>query len=149
MLRQIAGFHLDEEGVWVAELVCGHGQHVRHQPPWQTRPWVTEEQGRQDKLGTELDCHYCEMAELPEGLALYRQTPTFSEASVPDGLLRDHRTKAGVWAQIVVEEGRLEYSNERGTFVLGPGIMGVVEPELSHRVRPLGPVRFHVRFLRR
>lgn len=46
MLQAIVGFHLDEENHWVAELACGHGQHVRHDPPWQNRPWVMTESGR-------------------------------------------------------------------------------------------------------
>ena len=33
MQQAIVGFHLDEENHWVAELACGHGQHVRHDPP--------------------------------------------------------------------------------------------------------------------
>ena len=33
MQQAIIGFHLDEEQHWVAELACGHGQHVRHTPP--------------------------------------------------------------------------------------------------------------------
>ena len=51
-----------------------------------------------------------------------------------------------MWAQIVVEQGKLEYVCARGTFVLRPGVVGVVEPEQPHRVRPLGPVAFHVAF---
>ena len=43
MKRATVGFHRDDEGHWVAELACGHGQHVRHDPPWQTREWVTSE----------------------------------------------------------------------------------------------------------
>ena len=39
MQRKITGFHLDEEGHWVAELECGHNQHVRHDPPYVERPW--------------------------------------------------------------------------------------------------------------
>jgi hypothetical protein len=31
--RKIVGFHLDERKDWVAELECGHQQHVRHNPP--------------------------------------------------------------------------------------------------------------------
>jgi hypothetical protein len=27
------GYHQDEEQNWVAELSCGHQQHVRHRPP--------------------------------------------------------------------------------------------------------------------
>jgi hypothetical protein len=55
MQQAIVGFHLDEENHWVAELACGHGQHVRHDPPWQNRPWVLTEQGRREKLGAMLD----------------------------------------------------------------------------------------------
>ncbi len=48
MQQAIVSFHLDEQGHWVAELACGHGQHVRHDPPWQNRPWVLTEQGRKE-----------------------------------------------------------------------------------------------------
>ena len=58
--RRIAGYHQDEERHWVAELDCGHTQHVRHDPPWQVRPWVTSEDGRSSHLGSELDCRRCE-----------------------------------------------------------------------------------------
>ena len=33
MQAQVTGFHQDEEVHWVAELECGHNQHVRHDPP--------------------------------------------------------------------------------------------------------------------
>ena len=57
--QPITGFHQDEAGDWVAELVCGHYQHVRHQPPWINRPWVMTVQGRQEKLGRSLNCRKC------------------------------------------------------------------------------------------
>lgn len=60
MQQAIVGFHLDKENHWVAELTCGHGQHVRHDPPWQNRPWVLTEQGRREKLGVRLECKKCE-----------------------------------------------------------------------------------------
>ena len=63
MQQAIVGFHLDEENHWVAELACGHGQHVRHDPPWQNRPWVMTEQGRNEILGVLLDCKKCEIHE--------------------------------------------------------------------------------------
>lgn len=63
MQQAIIGFHLDEEQHWVADLACGHGQHVRHTPPWQNRPWVMTEQGRKEKLGMLLDCKKCEKCE--------------------------------------------------------------------------------------
>jgi hypothetical protein len=44
----------------VAVLECGHQQHVRHDPPWQSRPWVTTPEGRASWLGRLLDCRSCE-----------------------------------------------------------------------------------------
>lgn len=60
MKQKIIGFHKDEEAHWVADLACGHGQHVRHNPPLITRPWVTTAEGRQEHLGTELNCKRCD-----------------------------------------------------------------------------------------
>lgn len=60
MQQAIVGFHLDEEGHWAADLACGHGQHMRHDPPWQNRPWVLTEQGRKEKLGVMLECKTCD-----------------------------------------------------------------------------------------
>lgn len=57
--RRIIGFHQDDELHWVADLECGHTQHVRHDPPWQLRPWVITEQGRAEHLGVELRCVKC------------------------------------------------------------------------------------------
>jgi hypothetical protein len=50
---------MDIELYWVAELECGHTQHVRHDPPWQVREWVLTEEGRDRFLGTELGCVLC------------------------------------------------------------------------------------------
>lgn len=60
MQKRITGFHRDPEQHWVAELECGHAQHVRHDPPWQTRPWVLTEGTRDAHLGTTLDCLLCD-----------------------------------------------------------------------------------------
>jgi len=57
--RAIVGFHQDEEGHWVAELACGHSQHMRHDPPWQVRPWVVSEDGRASRLGVQIGCVRC------------------------------------------------------------------------------------------
>jgi hypothetical protein len=57
--RRIVAFHVDEENQWVADLSCGHTRHVRHDPPWQNRPWVTTPEGRARFLGTELGCVKC------------------------------------------------------------------------------------------
>jgi hypothetical protein len=65
-MSAITGFHRDAEGHWVAELECGHSQHVRHTPPWQVRPWVQTAEGRAGYLGTDLRCP-CEEAERRNG----------------------------------------------------------------------------------
>jgi tellurite methyltransferase len=148
MNRKISGFHQDTDGIWVADLDCRHTQHIRHNPPWQERPWVLNEEGRQDKLGAELDCQFCNMATIPEGAKPYKQTPCFDETTVPSGLLADHNLKSGVWGRIVLEEGRLEYTCDRGVFILRPDAVGIVEPEVVHHVKPQGKVRFYVEFLK-
>jgi len=58
--QPITGFHLDAHDDWVAELACGHFQHVRHNPPWTLRPWVTTEDGRASALGRQLECRKCD-----------------------------------------------------------------------------------------
>jgi hypothetical protein len=58
--QPIVRYHQDEQGDWVADLACGHGQHVRHQPPMTSRPWVLSEEGRQTQLGTMLNCKTCD-----------------------------------------------------------------------------------------
>jgi len=57
--RKIVGFHQDDEEHWVADLECGHTQHVRHDPPWQSRPWVVTATGRQGFIGQILLCVEC------------------------------------------------------------------------------------------
>ena len=63
MKQPIVGFHKDEEDDWVADLACGHTLHVRHNPPWQLRPWVVKEEGRQEYIGHELECKICDREE--------------------------------------------------------------------------------------
>jgi tellurite methyltransferase len=93
----------------MAHLACGHGQHTRHNPPLNERAWVLTEAGRAAKVGSELACVRCDRSELPDGFAPYKRTPTFTEATVPRGLLETHSTKEGVWGLIHVVEGELEY----------------------------------------
>ncbi|MCY1426015.1 hypothetical protein D9M71_418230 [compost metagenome] len=55
----ILGFHQDEEGFWVVELSCGHTQHLRHQPPWQSRQWVLDAELRKQRIGQTFACGWC------------------------------------------------------------------------------------------
>lgn len=92
---------------------------------------------------------------LPEGLECYKRTNTFTEQTVPKGLLSDHSTKEGVWGLINVESGSLSYrvtDSRRDSFeavLTHGGAPGIVEPTILHHVAPLGPVRFHVEFYRK
>ncbi len=63
MNQSIIDYHQDELGDWVADLACGHGQHVRHQPPFFSRPWVLTSEGRAQHLGQMLDCKKCDEGE--------------------------------------------------------------------------------------
>lgn len=60
MKQKIIAFHQDEYHDWVADLACGHSQHVRHQPPFQNRPWVIAESSRNEYIGYELNCSECD-----------------------------------------------------------------------------------------
>lgn len=152
MERKIVGYHLDEHQDWVAELDCGHGQHVRHKPPFFNRSWVMTREGREKVLGTILNCVRCDSLEFPEGMDEYNRTPEFSESNIPTGLLRDHCTRSGVWGLIEVLEGQLLYTVHHPstrTFTLLAGETGVVVPEMKHHVEAAVPVRFHVIFYAR
>jgi tellurite resistance-related uncharacterized protein len=85
---------------------------------------------------------------LPGGLAPYRRTAVFTEATLPAGLRHRHRTKAGVWGLITVIEGRLQLRRIEplSTTVLDAAAPGIVAPEELHEVEPLGPVRFYIEF---
>lgn len=150
MQRPIVGFRRDDAGDWTAILSCGHPQHVRHDPPFVNRPWVTTESGRASRLGALLDCVRCDAMELPAGVAPVRHTPTFTADSMPPGLRADHTTPAGTWARIAVEAGALRYRVPAldVDVRLVPGHDGIVVPEVPHSVGPTGAVRFHVEFLR-
>jgi len=152
MLRAITGYHQDEVGDWVAELACGHGQHVRHKPPFFSRPWAATDDGRTAMIGKELPCVLCDRFELPLGFAPYQRTAELDQTSIPAGLLRDHSTKPGVWGVIHVVAGRLHYIVEpplAREHILDPATPGVVVPEVLHRVAPIDDVRFYVEFHRR
>jgi hypothetical protein len=66
--QAIVGYHLDVEGHWVAELACGHFQHVRHDPPWQNRPWTQTPEGRAAMRGHLLACRKCDQGAPPDSI---------------------------------------------------------------------------------
>lgn len=148
--RAIEGFVEDDVGDWVALLSCLHRQHVRHNPPFRSAPWVLDDAARADRVGTTLDCPLCDRAELPADLVVARTTDTWDEHSMPAGLRRAHRVAARTWGRLVVEAGALRFraSTDPPTdVILGPGATQPIPPSVEHDVEPRGPVRFRVEFL--
>jgi len=58
--QAIIGFDRDDEAHWRAKLACGHYQHVRHDPPLIVRQWTLTVDGRESKMGAELECRKCD-----------------------------------------------------------------------------------------
>ncbi|MCA1845478.1 MAG: DUF3565 domain-containing protein [Actinobacteria bacterium] len=150
MRRTIEGFHRDDAGDWVAELSCLHGQHIRHQPPFQDRAWVLTAEGRRERIGAAIDCPLCDRAELPEGLVVGRTAGPFDERTLPDGLRRSHRVAEGTWACLRVLSGELCLALESDPpreFHFGAPAVQAIPPTVPHSVTPKGPVRLVIDFL--
>jgi tellurite resistance-related uncharacterized protein len=89
---------------------------------------------------------------MPPGYVPYRRTAAFRSGSIPEGLLRQHETKPGVWASLLVSSGALDFiellgAGERRTRVDAGG-RAVIRPRVLHRVEPNGDVEFCVEFWR-
>ena len=117
----------------------------------EVREWVMTEAGRRGRLGAMLPCRLCRMPRVPQSAAEYKRTSVFDAKTTPLGLRKSHTTKAGVWGQIVVLEGRVLYvieNEEDASFILRPGVDGAIAPEAPHHVDPYEDASFFVRFLR-
>ena len=86
--------------------------------------------------------------EPPLSATPYKRTLVFDENTLPAGLRREHRTKAGVWGVIRVLDGRLRYQvlDPSSEAILEPGRPGLIRPDEPHLVEPLGPMRMQVEF---
>ncbi|HUZ09000.1 MAG TPA: DUF3565 domain-containing protein [Acidimicrobiales bacterium] len=149
MERGIIAYHRDEDGDWVAELACGHDQHVRHRPPFQLRDWILTSEGRESRLRTTLDCPLCDRAELPGTARWVRTTAVWDERTVPAALRRTHRLAEGNWGRIVVHDGRLRFVAVTVPAIdvgLEAGSTQAIPPEIDHRVEPIGAVRVSIDF---
>lgn len=149
MIRRIAGFHQDEVGDWVAELSCLHNQHIRHRPPFQERPWVLEPAGRQERIGSAIECPLCDRAELPADLTLLRVAGPWDQETLPAGLRRRHRTAEGVWGVLEVSEGAVGLRIETAPPVdrtVGPGESQAIPAATPHELSLEGPFRLVLQF---
>jgi hypothetical protein len=150
--RVIEGFHQDDEGDWVAELSCLHGQHVRHRPPFFDRPWVTTAEGRAERVGSPIDCPLCDRAELPDGLTLARTAGPFDADTLPPGLRRDHRVAEHTWGRLRLISGSARFTLATDPPVdreLHAGDTQPIPPGVAHAVHVDGPVELAVDFLTR
>lgn len=133
----------------MAELDCGHNQHVRHRPPFQVRPWVLEEEERAAHLGSPLGCPLCDRTELPAGLRFARRSAEWNAGSLPAGLRRSHRLAAGTWGRLVAAEGRLAFrarTNPPIDRTLGTGDVQAIPPGVEHEVEPEAAARLFIEF---
>lgn len=147
--RVIVAFRVDDAAEWIAELACGHHQHVRHQPPLQFREWVLSDEGRRAHVGTLTVCRLCDQALLPERLTYARTTPVWDERTVPPALLRAHRVASTAWALLRVHQGKLRFHAELEPpldLVLAATNTQAIPPGVAHEVRTSGPVRFSLDF---
>jgi hypothetical protein len=81
MEQPIRDWTRDEGGDWVAHLACGHRQHVRHNPPFQERPWVLTPESRARWIGRPLECRLCDEEERGEQGG---ERPCLAESVCPD-----------------------------------------------------------------
>jgi hypothetical protein len=104
MKRSITGFRTDSENHWVADLDCGHSQHMRHDPPWMERDWILTEEGRSSRLGQLLECVRCDELALQifdKALPAIREIVTGEyESAGLSGLCAEGRMEAALGALV-------------------------------------------------
>ena len=77
----------------------------------------------------------------------YRTTAVFDETTLPAALRREHRTKDGAWGIVRVLEGELMLLFPDGrSEVLNRERVGLIRPQETHWVEPLGRMRMQVEF---
>ena len=88
---------------------------------------------------------------IPLDLEAYQRTAVFTQDTVPKALLGTHDTKAGVWARLVVKQGRLKFYAEDTAEprILDIGTDGWAKPQQPHHISCDEPVRFYLEFYRK
>ena len=85
---------------------------------------------------------------LPEGLVPNGNSAEFTNASMPDALLREHALGLGHWGLLHVLEGEMTFvdmgSNQETRLSSGKTLP--IPPQARHRVVVDGPVRFRIDF---
>lgn len=83
-------------------------------------------------------------------LTPYASSPVFDEASLPDALRNDHRTKDGTWGLLRVLEGemRLIFTDPPREVLVTLDTPAPIAPLATHYVVPLGKMTMQVEFYR-
>ena len=136
-------------GDWRAILICGHRQHIRHNPPLVSRPWVLTEEGRQRFLGVALDCKACDEGE-PVNDAMV--SPAALEAvygQIQSDLMRFIRlavTAPGV-AESILQDATLRIHAQANALHEGDRLADwlyqIVHEVMGDRDKPLPPADNH------
>ena len=85
-------------------------------------------------------------------LRIYRTLGPFTEDTLPKGLLKQHRLRAGSWARLTILSGAIDFvwdDGDRETERLATGMTKLVEPLVPHHIALTGPVELEVAFLER
>ncbi len=149
MERAVTGYQADENGDLVAELACGHDQHVQPQPLLQLRDRIAGPVRNAACLGALLDCPLRDRTEMPDAIGWIRVTPVRSEQPMPVGPHRAHRIAESAWGRIAVHDGGLRFVAATSPAIetaLEPGSSQAIPPEIDHEVGPLGAVRPSIEF---
>lgn len=88
---------------------------------------------------------------LPPGAVLYKTVGPFDADSLPDGLKRAHRLKAGAWGLLTLQKGEIAFvwdDADGGEILLSAPATIVVPPEIPHHLRLAGPFRLSIGFHR-
>lgn len=82
-------------------------------------------------------------------LETYRTIGPFDERTLPQGLLKEHRLKAGCWGRldIIAGEVLLVWDDGNGAPVrLGEGDIAVIPPARPHHLEPQGAFSLSIAF---
>ncbi len=76
---------------------------------------------------------------LPPEAKVYRTIGPFDGTSLPKGLLREHRLKAGSWARLRVLSGEIRFvwddaDREGEAVFVGPGATVIIPPAIGHHL---------------
>jgi tellurite resistance-related uncharacterized protein len=100
------------------------------------------ENGRNKRLGTDIECPLCDRAELPPDLRIVRTAGPFDNATLPAGLRRRHQIADQTWGVLRVVEGTIGFRMETEPPVdvqLEKGDRQPIPPRVSHQLALEGP----------